>query len=199
MLALFKSKKLPEEQPQKEQINTCSKCSMTKFVDCLVNGNTHVVDDWAAIFNEYLSISGDTHISTVLELTKSITVIENKLTLIQLCVDQLAEKHHEGLAQQLKNLGFRFSYEDGENLHRELELTVTQSKSLLIQLNQEKAELETLRANETGKASVQDYEKQYSAIEEFKGCVIDPDTYMVSRYAADVSRMRDRYSQSKMN
>ena len=172
---------------------------MTKFVDCIVNGNTHVVDDWDAIFNEYLSISGDTHISTVLELMKSITMIENKLFLIQTCVDQLAIKHHEGLAEQLKALGFRFEYADGPDLMRELEITVTQSKGYLIQLNQDKAELEQLRKDEGGKATAQDYEKQYSAIEEFKGCSIDPNTYMVSRYAADVARMKERYSQTKLN
>lgn len=190
MLAIFKQKK---QQP-KELINACSKCSMAKFVDCLVNGNTHVVDDWEAIFNEYLTISGDTHISTVLELLKSIAMIENKLTLIQLCVDQLASKHHAGLAEQLKKLGFRFNYEDGPDLMRELEITVTQSKTMLIQLTQEKAELNELRKNEGGSATVQDYEMQYSAIEEFKGVVIDPETYTVSRYCADVKRMKDRYN-----
>jgi hypothetical protein len=194
MLALFKQKQQP-----KELINTCSKCSMEKFVDCIVNGNTHVVDDWTAIFNEYLTISGDTHISTLLELMKSIAMIENKLTLIQLCVDQLAKGHHSGLAQQLKGLGFRFNYEDGPDLHRELELTVTQSKQLLIQLNQDKDELQALRATESGAATLQDYEMQYSAIEEFKSCSIDPRTYMVSRYVADVKRMKLRYSQTKQN
>lgn len=189
MLALFK-KPLP-----KELINTCSKCSMAKFVDCLVNGNTVIVDDWDAIFNEYLSISGDTHISTILGLLKSIAMIENKLALIQMCVDQLATKHHAGLAEQLKKLGFRFNYEDGEDLHKELEMTVTQSKMMLIQLNQEKAELEALRANDSGSATAQDYEKQYSAISEFLGVMINPDIYMVSRYCADVSRMKERYKQ----
>lgn len=189
MLAIFKQKK----QPTRELIDACSKCSMAKFVDCLINGNTRVVDDWDVIFNEYLTISGDTHISTILELLKSIAMIENKLTLIQLCVDQLASAHHIGLAEQLKKLGFRFNYEDGPDLMRELEITVTQSKTLLIQLSQEKAELQELRANESGTATVQDYEKQYSAIEEFKGVAIDPDTYTVSRYCADVSRMRERY------
>jgi len=182
--------------PPKELINTCSKCSMAKFVDCLVNGNTHVVDNWESIFNEYLSISGDTHISTILELLKSITMIENKLTLIQLCVDRLADGYHVGLADQLRSLGFRFKYEDGPDLRRELEITVTQSKSMLIQLEQEKAELETLRKSDGEKATIQDYELQYSAIEEFKGCVIDPDAYMVSRYVADIKRMKQRYSQN---
>jgi hypothetical protein len=70
---------------------------------------------------------------------------------------------------------------------------------MLIQLNQEKAELEALRATESGTATLQDYEKQYSAISEFLGCYIDPRNYMVSRYAADVSRMRERYSNSKLN
>lgn len=194
MLAIFKQKQQP-----KELINTCSKCSMAKFVDCIINGNTGVVDDWSAIFNEYLTISGDTHISTILELLKSITMIENKLSLIQIVVDRLAEKHHAGLAEQLRNLGFRFQYENGPELRKELELTITQSKMMLIQLQQEKIELEALRANESGVATVQDYEMQYSAISEFLGCYIDPNSYMVSRYCADINRMKQRYINSKLN
>lgn len=167
---------------------------MSIFTECIVNGKTELVDNWDKIFNEYLSISGDTHISAILELMKSITMIENKLKLIQFCVDQLAEKHLTGLAELLKEMGFRFGYEDGPELQGELELTVTQAKNMLIRLNQDKAELEELRKGEKGAATMQDYEKQYSAIEEFKGCVIDPEKYMVSRYTADVARMKERYN-----
>lgn len=172
---------------------------MGKFVTCLINGNTGVVDDWEAIFNEYLTLSGDTQISQVLELMKSIAMIENKLFLIQTCVDQLASKHNVGLAEQLSSFGFQFSYEDGEDLMKELELTITKSKGLLIQLNQEKAELQALKKDDKP-ATAQDYEKQYSAISEFLGVYINPDNYSVSRYCADVSRMRERYqSQIKYN
>lgn len=166
---------------------------MEKFVDCLVNGNTHVVDDWEVIFNEYLTISGDTHIGTILQLMKSISIHENKLTLIQICVDQLKNYHHGYIADQLKSMGFRFEYEDGPKLQKELEITVTQSKAFLLQLNQDKQELEELRASEGSAATLQDYELQYSALEEFKGVAIDPATYMVSRYVADVKRMKLRY------
>lgn len=192
MLALFK-KSPTALPPKRELINTCAKCSMSKFVDAIVNGNTDGLQ-WDAIFNEYLTISGDTHISTILELMKSITMVENRLTLIQLMVDRLSEGYYAGFAEQLRAMGFNFSYEDGPQLMAELEATVTRSKQLLIQLNQDKAELEQLRKDQgSGKATVQDYEMQYSAIEEFKGVAIDPETYSVSRYVADIKRMKERY------
>lgn len=201
MLAIFKKKQQPapiQELPQRELINTCSKCSMEKFVDCIVNGNTHVVDDWGAIFNEYLTISGDTHISSILELLKSITIAENKLWLIEVCVQQFAGHYHGYIADELKGMGFNFQYEEGENLNSELNATITKSKQILIQLKQDKAELEELRAAQGEAATVQDYELQYSAIEEFKGTPIDPTIYKVSRYVADVQRMKERYKPNKV-
>ena len=190
MLAFLKKTKV--EQP-KELINTCAKCSMEKFVECLVNGNTHVVGDWGAIFNEYLTLSSDTHIDAILHLMKSITMLENKLTLIQICIDMISSRHDEGLVENLKSFGFNFTYENGPQLRKELEMTVTQAKSLLIELNQDKKELEELRGDETKTATAQDYEIQYSAISEFLGVMVNPANYMVSRYCADIQRMKERY------
>jgi hypothetical protein len=148
---------------------------------------------WDKVFNEYLIISGDTQISTLLALLKDIAIITNKLTLIELIVNQLAVKHHVGLADQLRSLGFRFQYADGPELMRELELTITQSKQHLLILEQNKAELQELQKNEGKPATEQDYQLQLSALEEFKGVAINEDTYTVARYCADIKRMRERY------
>lgn len=148
---------------------------------------------WETLFDEYLSLSGDSHISTLLALLKEIAILTNKLTLIEMIVQQLAVKHNPGLAEQLRKLGFRFQYEDNENLMRELELTITQSKAHLLTLNQNKAELEELRANQGSAATEMDYEMQLSELSKFQGYELDPDKVTVSRYCAILKRFKNFY------
>lgn len=204
MLAIFKQKLI-----KPALYTSCKEVSMTAFIKAIVKQDysgliksglplkTDIDKAWETVFNEYTSISGDNHVSTLLALLKDIAILTNKLQLIEIIVNEMAEKHMPGLAEQLRKLGFRFQYEDGPELRRELEITIVQSKAMLLQLKQDQAELEELRKNDGGAATEQDYELQLSAIEEFKGVSINPDTYMVSRYCADIKRMKDRYSKTK--
>jgi hypothetical protein len=200
MLAIFKKR-----LTLNTCFNTCNEVVLSAFIKAIVKqdysgliksgspSENELSTAWDKVFNEYLTISGDTHISTLLALLKSIAILTNKITLIEMIVQQMAVKHNPGLAEQLRSLGFRFQYEDGPELRRELEITITQSKSLLLLLQQDEAELKELRKDEGGAATEQDYQKQISAIEEFKGHSINEDVYTVARYVADIQRMKIRY------
>lgn len=184
---------------------TCGEVKMSVFVQCIVKGdysglisqgkpsNEQLNQAWEQLFNEYINLSGDLSVKKLLSLLKEIAILSNRLMLIEMIVSQLAVEHVPGLADQLRKLGFRFQYAEGENLMRELELTIAQSKTQLVQLNQAKAELEEMRSTDNKQATAQDFEMQISAIEEFKGVAIDIDTYTVARYCADVNRMKLRY------
>lgn len=189
MLTLFRKKTTP-----KQLIYTCQTLCMAKFVKCLVKAEYELVGgekSWEVIFNEYLTLSGDESISQLLSLLKSIAILSNRIQLIEIIVQQMAIKPIPELAQQLRNMGFRFQYTD--DLENDLKKTVNQAKQYLLKLQQDQKELEDLRKSDGKAATEQDYEMQYSAIEQFKGVPIDPETYMVARYAADVSRMKQQY------
>lgn len=187
MLTLLRKKAKPI-------VYTCANLSMAKFVKCLVAAQYELVGGntaWDIIFNEYLTLSGDESIGQLLSLLKSIAIVSNRLQLIEIIVQQMAIKPIPELAEQLRVMGFRFQYSD--NLERDLELTINQAKGYLLKLQQDQKELEDLRKSEGGPATEQDYEMQYSALEQFKGVSIDPDTYTVARYCADVKRMKIQY------
>lgn len=167
---------------------------MAKFVKCLVSAQYDLVggvNAWDTIFNEYLTLSGDESISQLLSLLKSIAIVSNRLQLIEIIVNQMVIKPIPELAEQLRSMGFRFQYT--ENLERDLQLTINQAKGYLLKLQQDQKELEDLRKSEGGPATEQDYEMQYSAIEQFKSVSVDPETYTVSRYCADIRRMKIQY------
>jgi hypothetical protein len=201
MLAIFNKKKAIIS----ECFTSCYEVTMSAFIPAIVDhdykgltkaGNPNsqqLAEAWDKVFTEYLSISGDTQISTILALVKDIAILSNKLFLIETIVQQMENKHDFKLAEHLRSLGFRFQYEDGPDLKRELDITITQSKALLLELEQNKAELEELRKGDGEAATRQDYELQLSSLEEFKSCSINENIYTVARYVADVKRMKDRY------
>lgn len=173
---------------------TCSTLCMAKFVKCLVHSSYELVggeQSWETIFNEYLNLSGDESISQLLALLKSIAILTNRIQLIEIIVNQLAIKPIPELADQLRKMGFRFQY--GDDLENDLVKTINQAKGYLLKLQQDQKELEDLRKSDGKAATEQDYEMQYSAIEQFKGVTIDPETYTVARYVADVNRMKLTY------
>jgi len=181
-------------------VYTCATLPMAKFVKCLVSHEYELVGGekaWETIFNEYSVISGDDSVTQLLSLLKSIAILTNRIQLIEIIVNQMAIKPIPELAEQLRKLGFRFQY--GENLEADLKATVNQARGLLLKLQQDHKELQDLRKSEGGSATEQDYEMQYSAIEQFKGVTIDPETYTVSRYAADIKRMKLQYQATQNN
>lgn len=164
---------------------------MAKFVKCLVKAEYELVGGeqaWETIFNEYLTLSGDESVSQLLSLLKSIAILSNRIQLIEIIVNQLAIKPIPQLIEQLQAMGFRFQYAD--DLENDLKKTVNQAKQYLLKLQQDQKELEDLRKSDGKAATEQDYEMQYSAIEQFKGVPIDPNTYTVARYVADINRMK---------
>lgn len=170
---------------------TCATLPMAKFVKCIVKSEYDVVggeDAWNKIFDEYLTLSDDGSISQLLALLKSIAILTNKIQLVETIVNTMANKPIPELADQLRAMGFRFSY--GENLQQDLQATINQAKSWLLKLQQDQKELEELRKSDGKAATEQDYEMQYSAIEQFKGVGIDPEKYTVGRYIADIKRMK---------
>jgi hypothetical protein len=200
MLAIFKKR-----LTLNTCFNTCNEVVLSAFIKAIVKqdysgliksgspSENELSTAWDKVFNEYLTISGDTHISTLLALLKSIAILKSKIILVEIIVNEMAAQHNPCLAEHLRSYGFRFQYEDGPELRRELEITITQSKALLLLLQQDEAELTELRKDEDSAATEQDYQSQLSALEEFKGHSINEDTYTVARYCADIKRMKLRY------
>lgn len=193
MLTLLRKKAKPI-------VYTCASLPMAKFVKCLVSAQYELVGGekaWKTIFNEYLTLSGDQSISQLLILLKSIAILSYRIELIEVLVNQMQITPNQDFADQLRKLGFRFQYSD--NLEADLKATVNQARGLLLKLQQDQKELEDLRKKDGGVATEQDYEMQYSAIEQFKGVAIDPDTYTVARYTADIRRMKMQNQPQNLN
>lgn len=197
MLAIIK-KKLQKS----ECYTTCSEVCMTAFIQAivkqdltgLIKAGSPTPDQlqmaWETIFDEYLTLSGDTKIKQILSLQKDVVVLANKIKIIEFVVAQLRAGYHQRFADQLKSLGFRFQYNNGPDLGKELDITLVQTKALQVQLNQSLAEIEELKPKESEAATEMDYDIELTELSKFQGYTIDPDKITVTRYCAIVKRFK---------
>lgn len=122
---------------------------------------------------------------------KDIATLSNKITIIQAIVDQLSTHYHEGLVNNLKTLGFRFKFnpEDPKQYLKDLQMTVTQSKSLLLRLDQRKKDLETLRGQDDGKTT--DYESVLTELGKFQRYRLNTKETTVAEFVAILKRFKE--------
>lgn len=109
--------------------------------------------------------------------------------IIQAIVDQFRKGHDAELAKRLNQLGFRFSYAPGDKFQRELELTITQAKSLVVKYENAKANLEKL--NSDGEpAKPGDFDEMLSELSKYMGFRLDPKVIMVAEFCAIVKSFK---------
>jgi len=167
------------------------KIIVTKDLKWLIKeGNpTNLETAWANIYSEYCEISGDQTGGYVLDLSKEISYLTNRLTHVQKLVDMLLIRRNEDWISILQNeLGFKFSYSD---LEKDLKRTVTLAKSDLVKLQKKQSEYDSL--NKPGKETTeQDYTKTLQVLSKFQGYQVRAKDITVSEY---VEMIKDYNSQ----
>lgn len=152
---------------------------------------------WESIFNEYTELSKDESSNHVLSMIKNITVINNKLDIIQACVNLLAQSvdidQLQPTIQVLKDFGFRYSYSK-ETLQQDLKRTVSSAKTLIIQRSQFEKDYEKFSEKQE-KATEKDYYMLIAQLEKFRGVAIDIKKTNVLSYISYV----EQYNNSLKN
>lgn len=161
---------------------SCTELPLYNFIKILVHADYSYLikkngiikanpeDVWSDIFSEYITLANDSQQNYLLSLLKDITVLSNKITIIQSIVDQLAINYHKDLADQLRAFGFRYKYDpsDEDQYFKDLRLTVTQSKSMALKIEQRKTELDKLN-NSGNKVTESEYDNLLFELGKFQG------------------------------
>ncbi len=166
------------------------KLAITGDVKWLVDwGRVHMTtltDTWQSIQNEYSELSKDEHaqghldtLKEVYELNGRIVAIEHTVAAIKRGVGSLLPEFIE----VLRNQGFRYKYLP-ETLERDLQLTITQTKTLKIQLDSKEAELQ---ATQGQPATEQDYYDQLTVMSNFYHYDINPRLITVREFISKLA------------
>lgn len=155
---------------------------------------------WDDIFLEYIEESGDSKSKGMLQLLMDISVISNKLEIIQNCVTLLSNvsdvKDYQPTINVLKTFGFRYQFTN-ETLYHDLNKTVKSARSLIIQRDQLKSQLSDVNKNESEKATEKDYFVHLANISESIGFAINPKETTVMQYIGYLSRFNLKIEQNE--
>jgi thermostable 8-oxoguanine DNA glycosylase len=134
---------------------------MEKFIECLIDKNFSVLGKgneiklqaaWIEIFNEFSSLRQNSQSNEIFELMKSIFSIEQKIKIINSCVEILWHVYNRELANELKDLGFniKLDWSNKTQYIKELQSVISKGKSLTTKLKQKQAELDKLTEKQKG-------------------------------------------------
>lgn len=171
---------------------------MARFLDVLcdeklealiISGNANnqqLTEAWMLVLAEYYELRGDT-IDTVDEwhLSRDILRLQSHLHLLDTCVQFLAKRYSEGIAESVRRLGYSFrptSFEPLDYLGL-LNQVVNKSRLKYIQLQQYIKQLEAKMAEAGKEKPKREYfEKMLIEIEEMQRANYDLDELTVSKY-----------------
>lgn len=142
---------------------------------------------WESIFNEYTSLAGTNASNHLFQLLKELTVIDNKLKIIQHIVMYLGRSYAQddntqSLVKILRSYGFLFSYSP-ETIKKDLQLTISSAKRLLIQ--RQEAEIDYNKAMESSdKVDEKHYYQALAHLSKFMSFRIDAKATTVIEYLA---------------
>lgn len=142
------------------------------WIDPKDTDDTKLNEVWSVIMEEYNLLSGSVEYEHVLSLSKEITIINNRLMIIQAVVNVLSKGYDNDVCDILRNppFSFHFSYSE-DTIMNDLRLTVTTSKRFLIQKMESEKELAGLQSND--KASEMDFINLNVQLSRFLGYKID--------------------------
>lgn len=183
----------------KDIYRKCSELPLYNFIKLIVTNDiswlnidkdSDVSDEhtqvWNDIIHEYMSLTKNTKQLYVLDLLKIITAANLNLDLIQRIITFMANDYDADLVKILRSFGFMFKYDPySETYEKDLEMTVSSAKSIIIKKKIAEEELNKLNSEPTDSrvASEQDYIALIVAMGRFQGYRIDWKETTVSEYA----------------
>jgi len=179
---------------------SCSELPLFNFIKIVVRGEMEYLysepahrnksevelsEVWETIFDEYNELSGNKSSDHILNLIKQVTVINGKLFVITSAVSILENSYSEAMIGVLRRHGFRYSYTP-ESMQRDLKLTLSSAKKLVIQRQEAERELGELNKSSDGEVKEEDFYKLLRQLSKFNGFHIDAKTTTVLEFLKDI-------------
>jgi len=151
----------------------------------ITNTNHDLTELWDGIFSEYQELSNDTSGNHLLDVLKEITVLTNKIKIINECVALLitvnSVEGYEPTINILKEYGFYYTYSD-ETIKSDCQSLINAAKTLLIELQDAQSEYENISKSDNKEATEQDYLDIFTQLSHYNHFEVDPRRITVSQY-----------------
>jgi hypothetical protein len=149
-------------------------------------------DAWDSIFSEFQILSDNKQSNYLLGLLREYYSIPNKITIIEAIIGSLQSRYEPELIRLLRDMGFRHKYDpESDSYARDLQLTITQSKSLVIRWNDLTSDIKRLEeGNKKNQTEASNYDVILSELSRFQGYRLDAKVISVAEFCAVVKMFR---------
>lgn len=141
---------------------------------------------WEQISAEYSELSGDTQSRHVLGLVKEITLLNNKIYIIESAVHVLRTNYEVKLLDLLRSYGFIYPYTP-ESMQNDLDFTLTSAKKLVFNRREKEAEYGKLTESNNEKSTEKDFFMLIAALNKFLGYRMDAKEISVLEFAMNLN------------
>lgn len=165
--------------PNLKSRSGCSEITLYEWIEFCVTGVGEF--DHEEVIDEYAQVSKDAKLNQSLRLKIKIATLNNRLIMVQMCVDHLSITDNHAVVDFLRNkLGFHDIKFD--NLEKDLQRVVNKAKSDLVKLKVAEAELTKLQQADGKTATREDYYQELGILEKWAGFSINPKEYSLMQY-----------------
>lgn len=186
---------------------TASETPMSVFIPCLISGNlkhlkkskgfikqSKLKQVWDKLFNEYLSLSGETSNVFLLNSMKEYTVLANSIKLIDDHLSLLSKGYNKGLADNLKQLGFVVDpIKKGEAYIKQLKSINTRAKNMVLRANQIKRDLDEFESSKSTKTVTEnDFIEIFMVLSKNQGYQLTPKNTTVLEFTSLIKLYEDK-------
>jgi len=148
---------------------------------------------WENIFNEYSELSNDKHGKAVFSITKTLTVLNGKIWVIEQCLSLLQSvssvgdvKDYAETIQTLKSYGFNYEWLN-ITLDDDIRKTKSSMKRIVLERNDAQKSYENLQSDNSKQATEADFDILIGQLSKFQGYYIDKKVITVAEYISYIA------------
>jgi hypothetical protein len=145
----------------------------------------HLAEAWQKIHQEYIALLGNSQDNYLLTLMMEVNRLYFRHLSITEAVKLLRAHRFDELVMMLKKEGFNYPFNpnDPEEYRKDLNKVTNRAKSLLVELEQKKKQLELLQQNQsTGKIDREYFDKILITLSQHMGFKLEKDKTTVTEY-----------------
>lgn len=175
--------------PQKQDLyKNCYELPLYWFIEAVCEGDTNRIENWDEVYSEYAMLSNDPKQVRLLNILKDISVLSNKITLIEGIAQQLSRKFNQELADILKSYGFPIK--ESPTYQNDLQMIITRAKSMVIRKNDRLKDLENMNSGAGERPKKSDFDNLLVELSKFMTFRIDSKVVTVSEFCAILNKYK---------
>lgn len=183
--------------PELKLYTACYDLPMSEFIRCMCDSDytalviegsaeaDHLAEAWQKIHQEYIALLGNSQDNYLLTLMMEVNRLYFRHLSITEAVKLLRAHRFDELVMMLKKEGFNYPFNpnDPEEYRKDLNKVTNRAKSLLVELEQKKKQLELLQQNQsTGKIDREYFDKILITLSQHMGFKLEKDKTTVTEY-----------------